>query len=921
MRAHSCFRSVPAALLLSLSACTAGNGARGFDSAGGVARYDVVWNEPGGGPADSMPLGNGDVTLNVWTEANGDLLFYVGKSDSWGDNGRLLKVGRLRLSFDRPAPEGGSPVFRQHLDLERATVRVTHGDGPDRIEIAVWVDANHPTVIVEVESAEPIGLLAAIEPWRTQPETLPAVEVSDVLRGLELPTVVEPDVLLSDAAAHDPPARIGWYHHNRRSVGPALTARAQGTQGYPRPDPLLHRTFGAVLTAERAIRMDAAHLKSERSTRHRLALHVLTQEQSSPEQWLAAADRLIETTEKLPIERRRADHANWWRAFWERSWIHVTEGRPRSRSPLVPENDHPARIGEDQQGHNRFAGEFGRVSIFNGGLSDERILELAGERGVLAPASDPALYSGVPRPGDRPAGIDSEAIGQGLTVEAWIKSGARTGRIFDRIQPGGQDGLLFDLHPAGHLRAICGKHTLASEAASIPADAWTHVALSIDARSLRLYQDGRKIAEHSLEQDGLDDAFVVSRAYALQRFLTACAGRGRYPIKFNGSTLTVPHPGAPGDADYRRWGPGYWWQNTRLPYLGLCTAGDYDLLRPLFRMYADELLPLFRYRTMAYFGHEGAFIPECIYFWGDVFTETYGSTPFLERADKLQESGWHKWEWVSGPELVWMMLEYYDHTRDRAFLRDTLLPAAHEILTFFDQHYAVGTDGRLELHPAQALETWWDCTNPMPEVAGLRAVTEGLLALPDALTEPDERSFWNAFWTKLPELPTRTVDGVEMLAPAAAFRDKRNIENPELYAVFPFRRIAVGKPRLELGLAALEHRLDRGSSGWRQDDLFMATLGLAEAARKNLVERARTTDPGSRFPGFFGPNYDWVPDQDHGGVLVRTLQLMLLQSDRDQLRLLPAWPPDWDVSFRLHAPGGRVVEGEASGGKLHLFGT
>ena len=37
-----------------------------------------------------------------------------------------------------------------------------------------------------------------------------------------------------------------------------------------------------------------------------------------------------------------------------------------------------------------------------------------------------------------------------------------------------------------------------------------------------------------------DDAFVVSRAYALQRFITACAGRGAYPIKFNGSLFTVP---------------------------------------------------------------------------------------------------------------------------------------------------------------------------------------------------------------------------------------------------------------------------------------------------------------------------------------------------------------------------------------------
>ena len=57
--------------------------------------------------------------------------------------------------------------------------------------------------------------------------------------------------------------------------------------------------------------------------------------------------------------------------------------------------------------------------------------------------------------------------------------------------------------------------------------------------------------------------------------MTACAGRGRYPIKFNGSLFTVPTPWSP-DPDYRRWGSGYWWQNMRLPYYSMCAAGDFE---------------------------------------------------------------------------------------------------------------------------------------------------------------------------------------------------------------------------------------------------------------------------------------------------------------------------------------------------------
>ena len=51
-----------------------------------------------------------------------------------------------------------------------------------------------------------------------------------------------------------------------------------------------------------------------------------------------------------------------------------------------------------------------------------------------------------------------------------------------------------------------------------------------------------------------------------------------------------------------------------------------------------------------------------------------------------------------------------------------MLPFATEIVTFFDQHWPRGADGKILLHPPQALETSWDCTNPMPEIAGLRYV-------------------------------------------------------------------------------------------------------------------------------------------------------------------------------------------------------
>ena len=63
---------------------------------------------------------------------------------------------------------------------------------------------------------------------------------------------------------------------------------------------------------------------------------------------------------------------------------------------------------------------------------------------------------------------------------------------------------------------------------------------------------------------------------------------------------------------------------------------------------------------------------------------------------------------------------------------------------------------------------------------------------------------------------------------------------------------------------------------------------------------------------------DWIPDQDHGGVLLKALQSMILQADpySRKVYVAPAWPEDWDCEFKLHAPYQTVVEGRVANGKV-----
>jgi hypothetical protein len=49
---------------------------------------------------------------------------------------------------------------------------------------------------------------------------------------------------------------------------------------------------------------------------------------------------------------------------------------------------------------------------------------------------------------------------------------------------------------------------------------------------------------------------------------------------------------------------------------------------------------------------------------------------------------------------------------------------------------------------------------------------------------------------------------------------------------------------------------------------------------------------------------------------MKAFQSMLVQADGDKIMLFPAWPKEWDVDFKLHAPRQTVVEGVYRAGKV-----
>jgi hypothetical protein len=137
-----------------------------------------------------------------------------------------------------------------------------------------------------------------------------------------------------------------------------------------------------------------------------------------------------------------------------------------------------------------------------------------------------------------------------------------------------------------------------------------------------------------------------------------------------------------------------------------------------------------------------------------------------------------------------------------------------------------------------------------------------------------------------------------------------------LFPIWPFRLFGLERPMLEEARNAYRLRGSHNDVGWGYDGNAAPLLGMTDEAARILKVKISNSNAAYRWPATWGPNFDWLPDQCHGGNLMASINYMLLQHSGDKILILPAWPKDWDVSFKLHAPRQTTVEVVYRGGKF-----
>jgi hypothetical protein len=291
--------------------------------------YDVKWNSQSKNSSESMPVGGGDIGLNVWVE-NGDLLFYISRSGSFDENNTLLKAGRVRVHFPNNALKEN---FNQTLNLSKGNCTISGSESGLKSDILIWVDVFKPIIHVAVQHSKATEMQVAYESWRVEDRDIKKRENNQNSWKWAPQGEVK---TLKDAVSFENNCVLFYHQNQKQTVFDAVVAQ-QGLQSIKDSlfNPIAERIFGGVLYSKDLIAdglseekyvntpYQAYWLKSRKASKKQEFLIALyTGQHQNPE-------ILKQNTNELAIKASKSAKAdytkttNWWANFWDKSFIEI----------------------------------------------------------------------------------------------------------------------------------------------------------------------------------------------------------------------------------------------------------------------------------------------------------------------------------------------------------------------------------------------------------------------------------------------------------------------------------------------------------------------------------------------------------------------------------------------------------------------
>jgi hypothetical protein len=299
----------------------------------------------------------------------------------------------------------------------------------------------------------------------------------------------------------------------------------------------------------------------------------------------------------------------------------------------------------------------------------------------------------------------------------------------------------------------------------------------------------------------------------------------------------------------------------------------------------------------------------------------------------------------SGSELAIHAWWRYRHTGDREWLRSHAYPLLRGTVEFYRHLVKKEADGLYHLSGTHAHEDFWGVKDSIMDLAAIRGTAPLAIRASEILdVDAELRDQWRELLKNLAPYPMGSNPQAKALTGGALADDiwaagylgevdgQHNPEDVWLTPVFPFedwtletRDATADRIVQRLLDLAPRHKSVLNGAGTNtaiRSPIAAARAGSREELPRILDRYAAAFSPLSNGMSLFeGPTAASV---EHLGLLTTTLQDALLQSvsprpgEPEVIRVFPAWPTNWNASFRLLARGGFLVSSKIETGAVHF---
>ena len=473
----------------------------------------------------------------------------------------------------------------------------------------------------------------------------------------------------------------------------------------------------------------------------------------------------------------------------------------------------------------------------------------------------------------------------------------------------------FQPNEDGSFRVLCGSPSFNGD---ISAATVARILLSIDANATSSSLESGHLAWwrdywsrvgliEATSSDGA--AEYVENLRAIDLYVAAAESRGAFPGSHAGIADLFNF-----NKDVQDWYPsGYWFWNLRMQVAANMSAGAFDMNAPVFNLYASNVSNMQTWTMAKMGGRAGVCLPETMRFNGNGWYKNAGN----QSCDQTIPAMWNSLNISSGAEVGLHVWRQYLMTGDKAFLQ-TNYPLMSQAAIFLLSYATPGCDGLLHTQ-ANAHETQWNVTDPITNIAAMRALFPAVIAAAQLLgTDESLVTDLRAAIPLLPDFPRTNPGRTQVLTSSSdssgdifafstqPFAALHNSENLDLEPVWPYDLIGDTSPEFAVELRTYGARRNKDSHDWTNDPIHAARLGLATEVSARL-----TAEIGlfQTFPcGLASLDATRLePYVEQIGVLTTAINEALVQDYDGTVRIAPAWPPAWDAVGTVYIQGSSKV--------------